>query len=70
MGGGEKVGTGPFSRWAFRWMLQWIIQTPIESGPSALQITQHADDGLPAAVEAAVRGAALLPHALRRASLH
>ena len=33
MGGGEKVGTGPFSRWAFRWMLQWIIQTPIESGP-------------------------------------
>ena len=33
MGGGEKVGTGPFSRWAFRWMLQWIIQMPIESGP-------------------------------------
>ena len=30
MGGGEKVGTGPFSRWAFRWMLQWIIQTPID----------------------------------------
>ena len=36
MGGGEKVGTGPFSRWAFRWMLQWIILTPIESGPRQL----------------------------------
>ena len=33
MGGGGKVGTAPFSQWAFRWMLQWIIQTPIESGP-------------------------------------